>query len=86
MTVDDLETQAIAAQTDEFEPDEQSMFNDILDSLDLLRKCMHLLDYLSDPDLCKSVTKRERDTMARLSESVDEFLDDAETKYEEVQE
>ena len=73
-------------ESDEFGPDEADIAQDILDALSLLSKCMHLLDYLSDPDLCKSVTKRERDSMSRLSESVRTYLDAVEGNYVEGEE
>lgn len=56
---------------------------DILDAISLLTKCVRLLDYVGDTDLCKSVTKRERESMVRLSESVKEYLDNVEHVYEE---
>ena len=54
---------------------------DILDSISLNSKAMHLLDYLSDHDLCKSITKRERESMSRMSDKIREFLDEAESAY-----
>lgn len=61
--------------------DEDFLRQDILDAISLLSKGMHLLDYMSDVELCKSVTKRERDSMARLSEKIHQFLDEVENVY-----
>jgi hypothetical protein len=67
---------------DDFE-DEDTMIQDIYDSMGLLNQSMHLLDYLSDPDLCRAVSKRERDSMARLSDRIRLFLDNMNAAYEE---
>lgn len=60
---------------DEEEEEEDALRQDILDATSLLSKCMHLFDYLGDTDLCKTVTKRERETMSRMSELCKDFLD-----------
>lgn len=57
--------------------------NDMQEALDWLNKCMHLLDYMSDTLLCKSITKRERETMGRVSEGLRGFLDDIGSHYAE---
>lgn len=72
--------------TDEENGEELLVEQDIQDAIGILRKCMHLLDYVSDTDLCKSVTKRERETMGRLSEMVREYLEEVDQHYDEGQE
>ena len=59
---------------------------DVIEAISLLSKCMHFLDYLSDTDLCKSVTKREREGMGRLSEIVRTYLDEVSDHYEDSEE
>lgn len=89
-TVDDLEEslkrkEATEPQA-EFEGDEgleELMKDDMRDAVGWLNKCRHLLDYISDKDLCKAISKRERDSMAWLSDQIGEFLDDVETHYNE---
>ena len=73
-------------EVEEFASGEDDMMSqDILDALSLLSKCTHLLDYLSDLDLCKSITKKERGSMANLSEQVKTYLDEVEHNYEDVE-
>lgn len=60
---------------EEEEEEDDQLRQDILDATSLLSKCMHLFDYLGDTDLCKTVTKRERETMSRMSELCKDFLD-----------
>lgn len=67
----------------ELEGEELLMYQDVIDAIELLKKCMHLLDYMSDTDLCKSITKREREVMGRVSNSVGEYLDEVVIRYEE---
>jgi hypothetical protein len=69
-----------AEPVEEFDDDYNQ---DMLDALSLLNKCMHLLDYISDRDLCKTVTNREREVMGRVSESIRIYLDAVEGSYEE---
>ena len=63
--------------------DDDYLQQDLLDALSLLNKCMHLLDYLGDTDLCKSVTKRERQSMSGLSQKVGVFLDNIDGVYDD---
>jgi hypothetical protein len=52
----------------------------------LIKKAAVMLDYMSDPDLCKSVDRRERDAMFRFSEQLWEFVEEAEVYDVEVEE
>lgn len=84
-SLDDLEASA-PKEGEVFEGEvdiDDSMYQDMLDAMSLLSKCMRLLDYMSDTDLCKSVTSRERVNMTHVADKVREFLDGAETLYEE---
>lgn len=91
--MDLTELEAVAKKTttesglevDEFSDDGEDalMLHDISEAMSLLTKCLHLFDYVGDTDLCKSVTKRERESMSRLSEQVREFLDEVEPNYRE---
>jgi hypothetical protein len=71
---------------DEFPDDEETMVQDVYDSMSLLTQCMHLLDYISDKELCPAVSKRERDSMARLSDKVRVFLDNMNVAYNDSEE
>lgn len=87
------ELEAVLARTkdsDEYDDDsggEEELFSqDILEAFALLRKCTKMLDFLSDVDLCKGLTKRERESMGRLAEKVRDYLDETEQHYEEDEE
>lgn len=81
--VEEVPTVSDESTSDEPMSDEEMQDLDMRDALDLLNKCMHLLDYLSDDVLCKTITKKERDSMARLSDLVKEYLDVTEDSYVE---
>lgn len=90
-SIEDLEEDAkdktLTAEVDEFDEGiEDLMRADMEDALSWLNKCLHLLNYISDKDLCKTISKRERDSMAWLSEAIREFLDDVETHYKDEEE
>ena len=70
------------AEYPEVGEEEDLLLQDILDAMSLLNKCMRLLDYMSDADLCKTITKRERENMSRLSEQVKAYLDEVEGNYQ----
>lgn len=72
-----------AEVADDFESEELLIYQDVRNALTLLHKCVHMLDYMADTDTCKSVSKRERDNMDRLSQQVKEFLEDTEGNYED---
>ena len=89
MTLDEMEaarTEYLALEDDKEEAEgEDQTLSDLLDSLSLLSQCKRLLDYMSDPDLCKNLSKRERDSMSRLSEKLKDHLDALESSaYGEV--
>lgn len=62
------------------DPDEQILV-DIQEAISLFITVKALLDYVGSPILCKVVSKRERDTMAKVSEQIREFLASAEPTY-----
>ena len=62
--------------------EELLMQQDILDGLSLLNKVNRLLGYIGDVELCKTLTKRERATIAKVRGQVSEYLDGM-THYEE---
>lgn len=84
-SLDDLEATTPVKDAEVLVDDDvgEDIHNDMLDAISLLSKCMRLLDYLSDIDLCKSVTARERGNMVHVANKVREFLDGAESLYEE---
>lgn len=62
--------------------EELLMQQDIIDGIALLTKVKTLLDYVSNVELCKTVTKREREVMAKVSAEVEEYLDSVSDNYE----
>jgi len=63
--------------------EELLMRQDILDGISLLSKVKRLLDYIGDTELCKTVTKRERATIEKISGQVGDYLDSVTSNYEE---
>lgn len=55
---------------------------DVIDAMVLLRTCQTLLRYVSDVELCQSLTKRERGTMSKVAGYITTFLDEKELHYE----
>lgn len=79
-----------AKKDDEF-PDEGDggeellLQQDIIDAITLLSKVKRLLSYVGDVELCKTVTKRERDVMAKVCSEVTGYLDSVAQNYTEVE-
>ena len=69
--------------TDTEGQEELLMRQDILDGISLLGKVKTLLDYVGNAELCKTLTKRERVTMAKVSSDVGDYLDSVTSNYEE---
>lgn len=92
MSMEDLAAQmkaqaaANAAEDTDDEDDVEQAYVDMAAALEMLNRCMHLLDFMSDPVLCRAISKRERDSMARLSDQVKELLDELEPEYSELEE
>lgn len=63
--------------------EELLMLQDLHDGVSLLSKVKTLLDYTGNIELCKSLTKRERETMAKISGEVGDYLDSVSGHYEE---
>lgn len=89
-TLEDLKESAKAIQAevvdDEFDEDggiEALQAQDMSEAINLLNKCMHLMAVFADKDLCRSLTKRERDVLSHMSEQVRLFLDDVGQHYDE---
>lgn len=61
---------------------EEQAFFDMQESLDLLRQTRTLLQYLSDPELCRTITMKERKAMIALATKVHGFVDNVEDSYE----
>lgn len=74
-----------AAEWEESEDDDQVLI-DLNDARILLEKCKTLLCYVADPDLCKSVTQRERTSMERMKEKIGGFLTEMDKTYSEERE
>lgn len=82
--VEQLIKEAPAESKDVFEESEEDQeIVDLHDAFFLLGKCRNLLNYVADPDLCKTFTKKEREAMERLSEKIKEYLDSVELSYED---
>lgn len=82
-TIEDLEERKLKEpKTDEFVDDQDGLiYADLVAALGLLKKATLLLDYCSDTDLCKTVSKRERNAMSRLSDKISSFVSETEESY-----
>jgi hypothetical protein len=67
----------------EEEEDEALEYNDLVNALDLLGKCAVFFSYLQDKELCKSLTKRERDTAGRMAVRLFEFVTEVQQELPE---
>jgi hypothetical protein len=85
-TIEELEAQALKQPEKEqdFEPEAQDkdLLEDFWEATSLLAKARTLLDFMSDPELCKGLSRRERDSMSRLAERLNGFLDNVDGVYE----
>lgn len=82
--MDISELEDVKVDDGQFENEEDdSVQDDIREAISLLRKSRTMLCYLADPDLCKSLSKRERDAMDRLNTILYEFLVEVGPAYEE---
>lgn len=59
------------------------MLRDIRDSLSLLGRVTRLLGYIGDVELCRALSKRERETITRVNTDITAYLDDVTAHYEE---
>lgn len=66
--------------------DSNQMFTDIQEAITLFSTVRTLLDYISNTDLCKTVSRREREIMGKVSEKVRVFLASTEPTYLESEE
>ena len=81
-TIEDLETQALTAGNaeEEFEedPSEEDGYSqdheDLVGAVSLLEETVVLLGYISNPNFCKQLSKRERDTLVRFNARIGEFV------------
>jgi len=54
---------------------------DIFEAIGLLSRCQRLMAYMSDQELMKTITKRDRATMWKLSQHVRTYLNSVEAVY-----
>ena len=83
MDLDELEatrqnTTPESGDDGEFDPDEDQQLLDLKDAVLLLGLSMRLLNYVGDVELCKTLSKRDRDAMDRVATKIREFLDEVE--------
>lgn len=68
-------------EAEPFEQDEQALA-DIQEAMGILCTVKTMLDYVANPDLVKTITKRERDNLNKVSEKVRRFLATIEPTYD----
>jgi len=77
-----IEAEVIEVDVVSGAPDQESV--NMNDALELLGAAVHLLNYIGNPVLETSVTKREKANMYKLSKKITEFLSDVSPTYLEV--
>ena len=85
MEVDEFEKKYEHAGTpEEFDQGEDVLMeNDLHESFILLRKVKTLLDYIGNAELCKTLSKKERMTMLKVSGQIASYLDETAVNYED---
>jgi hypothetical protein len=81
-SIETLEKTVTSVEVDATE-EPVEMSKDLEKALELLRQCSVILDYVSDPMLCRTLSKRERDALERCSATVTDFIIDTRAAYEE---
>lgn len=63
--------------------DDDQVLIDLVDAFALLNQAAILFGYLGDPVLCPRTLKKDRETIARLTAKIKDYLDETESQYEE---
>jgi hypothetical protein len=71
--LDDVEFED-ADDGDDDSEEEHDNYSDLVAANNMLVDCITMLNYMSNPDLCKTVTMRERNNMARFAKKVLDFV------------
>lgn len=85
-SIEELEAQAVKPGVDledDQDDDKGELLDDFWEATSLLAKSKTLLNFMADPVLCKGMSQRERDSMARLAEQLGGFLEQVEGVYDE---
>lgn len=77
--------EAKAAEEDEFEEvdEETSLANKLESASYLLKQSAILFEFISDPDLCKSISKRERGIISKQVKRIYQLVEEADAVLEE---
>lgn len=95
MTVDEMDNHeaskgSLAAwdgeYTEEAIDDDEQAYMDVQEAIQLLQKAKTMLDYFGDSDMIKTITKRERDSIERVSGKIKGYLDNVSPIYTEDEE
>jgi len=82
-----VEAEVVEEEEDAEDIDETQAqtFEDLCKGVNLIRRCTVLLDFMSDPDLVRTISKREREAMIRMSDLLHAYNEDVTSGYEELQ-
>lgn len=72
----------IVAEFEEVDDEEQAII-DVKEGINLIGTSMTMFNYLSNPMLCRTLSKRERDIMGGLAEQLRKYLASVEPTYSE---
>jgi hypothetical protein len=85
MTLEEMQAECLTHTTESTEaPADDHLWIAFNDGLFLLKQVKVFLSYVSDPELCKTLSKRERDVADRLIGKLGEYLDEMSVTYDEA--
>ena len=86
--LEEMEQRRRSEEEDSFEdvPDEESVEERLRAASDLLKKHAILFEFLSDPDYCRTLTKRYRELMGQQAERAWDLVEKLDEETEELEE
>lgn len=87
--LEEMEQRRLAEEEDSFEdaPDEEEAVEERLRAAsDLLKRTAILFEFLSDPDYCRTLTKRYRELMSQQAERAWDLVEELDKETEELEE
>lgn len=74
-SLEELEQEQVAPEFDEEEEQDEDD-GQLQEAIALLIKANVLMSYMGDPELCKTITKRERQVMLKLGGKIYDYLEE----------
>jgi hypothetical protein len=64
--------------------EDEQMLCDLQEAIILIKRAKTLIDYVGEPELCKTISKRERLSMVKLSGKLEAYVNSIESSYGEM--